>query len=65
MSSQTLEEVTRTWGPGDLAANGLGSFYTPAGLLENILDFAHVSCGLPWCVLYSLLLLVLLHMRDI
>lgn len=45
---ETLEEISRTWGPGDLHAAGLGSFYTPVGLLENCLDYIHLSGGLPW-----------------
>lgn len=30
-----------------LAELGLGS-YTPVGLIQNLLEFMHVSIGLPW-----------------
>lgn len=34
-------------GEQTLQSAGLGAF-TPVGLLQNTLEFMHVSCGLPW-----------------
>ena len=43
---------------------GLGG-YGPVGMVQNILEFLHVSCNLPWmvtisvCKLYYLMLVIL------
>lgn len=35
-------------GEPTLQSLGLGSYWTPAGLVQNLLDFLHVSGDLPW-----------------
>jgi len=42
-----LTRVQNALGEQTLQSAGLGSF-TPVGLLQNALEFMHVSCGLPW-----------------
>lgn len=39
--------IQNALGEQTLQSAGLGSF-TPVGLLQNALEFMHVSCGLPW-----------------
>ncbi|KAL5245259.1 hypothetical protein ACI65C_012669 [Semiaphis heraclei] len=39
--------VLNALGEQTLKSAGLGSF-TPVGLVQNALEFMHVSCGLPW-----------------
>ncbi|ORZ32510.1 60Kd inner membrane protein-domain-containing protein [Catenaria anguillulae PL171] len=33
---------------GDLKAAGLGSYFTPVGLIQNALELVHVTTGMPW-----------------
>jgi len=44
---QIVEKVLNVLGEESLKSAGLGSM-TPVGLVQNALEFLHVSCGLPW-----------------
>ena len=44
---QAVSDTTQTGGQ-DLASLGLGAFYTPVGLAQNLLDTLHATTGLPW-----------------
>lgn len=43
---QTVADVAQTG--QDLASLGLGSMYTPVGLVQILLDSLHATTGLPW-----------------
>lgn len=43
---QTVADVAQT--SQDLASLGLGSFYTPVGLVQNLLDSLQATMSLPW-----------------
>lgn len=52
-AQETVVEALAANGEPTFASLGLGG-YSPIGLLQNVLEFMHVSCDLPWYVTIAL-----------
>lgn len=52
-AEETIVEALAANGEPTFASLGLGG-HSPIGLLQSVLEFMHVSCGLPWYVTIAL-----------
>lgn len=60
-----MENVVKVHPNGETAFESLGlGGYSPVGLVQNLLEFVHISCNMPWwaTIVFGILLFNYVHL---